>query len=118
MQWKGASFLPSQHKNIVCGYKHHVFHALQTDAEFRGNDKSIFALSNFLSRESKEERFSLKHNMSAVERVRFEFLALVSLGLNQGGLSFILCFGVIFLSPRIKIPAALLVSDDYGNYRF
>lgn len=66
MQWKGASSLPSKHKNIVCGYKHHTFRALQTDAEFHGNNRSIFALSNFISRESREERLSLKHNMSAV----------------------------------------------------
>lgn len=61
MQWKGASCLPSKHKNIVCGYKHPTFHALQTDAEFHGNHRSILATSSFISRESKEERLSLKH---------------------------------------------------------
>lgn len=78
------------------------------------------ALSNFIIRESKEERFNLKY-MSAVECVRFEFLALVPLTLNKGGLSFILCFGFLgffFLNPRIKIPATLLDSDDYRNYMF
>lgn len=78
------------------------------------------ALSNFIIRESKEERFYLKH-MSAVECVRSEFLALVPLTLNKGGLFFILCFGfvgVFFLNPRIEIPVTLLDSDDYGNYMF